>query len=188
VKIVLSLREDWLASMSEIEKRIPELFQVRLRLLPLTRDEAYRAITAPVERLGVRYEPALVDQLLSDLGGGDGNGADVMPPQLQLVCSALYDGLATGERVIRLAAYQRLGGARGVLQKYLDDELNRLGREDRALAHAILEELVTSQDTKAVKPAHELSRALAVAAALPAIGLRVCLRDARPGRDGRCAG
>ena len=158
VKVVLSLREDWLASVGEIETRIPDVFRTRMHLLPLARDQARQAITAPVERLEVRYEQALVEQLLDDLAGHERLG--VMPPQLQLVCSALYDGLAPGERRITLAAYERLGGTRGVLRRYLDDELARLGSAERVLAGAVLEELVTSQGTKAVKTGDELARAL----------------------------
>ena len=131
-----------------------------MRLLPLTREQAREAITAPVARLGVSYEPALVEHLLDDLAGGGEMG--VMPPQLQLVCSALYDGLEPDERRITLAPYKELGGARGVLQRYLDDELARLGRDEGALARAALEELVTSQGTKGVKTGQELAQALAV--------------------------
>jgi Cdc6-like AAA superfamily ATPase len=157
VKVVLSLREDWLAAVNEIEERIPEVFRTRMRLLPRTRAQAQEAITAPVERLGASYEPDLVRQLLDDLAT---DGEAVMPPQLQLVCSALYDGLGPDERRITMAAYQKLEGARGVLQQYLDDELGRLGRDEGALARATLEELVTSQGTKAVKSSEELALAL----------------------------
>jgi hypothetical protein len=165
VKVVLSLREDWLASVSEIEKRLPEVFRIKLRLLPLAPEQARLAITAPAEQLGVHYEPVLIERLLSDLVESSSPGADVMPPQLQLVCSALYDGLKPGEHLITLAAYERLGGARGVLQKYLDDELARLGKDEQALARDALEELVTSQRTKSVKTSGELAQALAVNAA-----------------------
>lgn len=162
VKVVLSLREDWLAWVQEIEKRIPEVFRTKMRLLPLTRNQARQAVTAPVKRLGVSYEPALVERLLEDLTLTDQGGMAVMPPQLQLVCGALYDGLGPDEQRITLAAYQQLGGARGVLQQYLEDELVRLASDERALARAALEELVTSQGTKAVKAPEELALALAV--------------------------
>jgi formylglycine-generating enzyme required for sulfatase activity len=145
----------------KIRQRIPEVFYVDMRLLPLTRDQARQAITLPVERLGASYELALVEQLLSDLSR---ESANVMPPQLQLVCSALYDGLKPGERLITLAAYDKLGGSRGVLQKYLDDELARLGKDEQALARDVLEELVTSQRTKSVKTGGELAQALGVSA------------------------
>jgi|GEM_PF-2456202 len=158
VKIVLSLREDWLASINELEQRIPEVFRTRMRLLPLTREQAREAITAPVGRLGVTYEPALVERLLDDLTGETA----IMPPQLQLVCSALYDGLPAGQTQIALAAYKALGGARGVLQAYLDAELARLPASEQALARDLLEELVTSERTKAVKTGADLALALGV--------------------------
>ncbi len=160
IKVVLSLREDWLAEVSEIEERIPEVFRTRMRLLPLSRDQARQAITAPVEQLGVSYQPALVEHLLDDLMGSE--GAAVMPPQLQLVCSALYDGLRPDERRITLSAYEQLGRVRGVLRKYLDEELARLGSDEQALARGALEELVTSRGTKAVKAGDELTTALVV--------------------------
>jgi hypothetical protein len=155
VKVILSLREDWLASVSEIEKRIPEVFRTRMRLLPLTRDQAHQAITVPVEQLKVSYEPDLIERLLDDLAG-----EGVMPPQLQLVCSKLYDARGTSKS-LTLKMYEELGQARGVLQAYLADELSALGR-DQALAHRLLEELITSQGTKAVRTADDLARALQV--------------------------
>ncbi|MCP4543143.1 MAG: SUMF1/EgtB/PvdO family nonheme iron enzyme [Chloroflexi bacterium] len=166
VKVVLSLREDWLASVNEIRKRIPGVFNVDMRLLPLTRDQARHTITMPVEQLGVSYEPALVERLLGDLSKGHGlpskapssssTGTTVMPPQLQLVCSALYDSLQTNERAITLAAYKQLDGVSGVLQKYLDTALAQLHSDEQKLARKVLEELVTSERTKAVKSSSEL--------------------------------
>lgn len=160
VKIVFSLREDWLAAMSEVEARIPSLFNVRMRLLPLSREQAREAITAPVARLGVEYEPALVDQLLDDLVGAQ--DAAVMPPQLQLVCSTLFETLEPGSRRITQEQYTRMGGSRGILRRYLEDELARLSVEERTLAYNLLGELVSSQGTKAVKTMDDLRIALAV--------------------------
>ncbi|MGB0385394.1 MAG: sister chromatid cohesion protein PDS5 [Ardenticatenaceae bacterium] len=160
VKVVFSLREDWLASMDEIERRIPDLSRsVRMRLLRLTRQQAHEAITAPAERLEISYEPALLERLLDDLEGSD---EEVMPPQLQLVCSALYDGRREHDRVLKVATYERLGGTKGVLRKYLEEKLARLEPAQQALARAILEELVTSERTKAVKRRGELALRLEV--------------------------
>ncbi len=160
VKVVLSLREDWLATVSELEQRIPEVFRTRMRLSPLTREQAHQAIIAPVEQLGVGYETTLVERLLNDLIGSE--GALVLPPQLQLVCSALYDNLGVGENLITLNSYIQLGGVRGVLQQYLEDELTRFERNQRKWSTGVLEELVTSQGTKAVKSADELAEMLGI--------------------------
>ncbi|MCP4536642.1 MAG: SUMF1/EgtB/PvdO family nonheme iron enzyme [Chloroflexi bacterium] len=194
VKVVLSLREDWLASVSEIEEHIPEVFRTKSRLLPLTRDQAHQAITAPVARLGTNYEPALIEQLLDDLTQGQGltskvrpshsgrTGTAVMPPQLQLVCSALYNSLEANEHTITLTAYGQLGGARGVLLKYLDDEIARFNGNEQTLARDALEELVTSERTKAVKTGSELALALGVdrAKLVPVLEKMVRARLLRP--------
>jgi HEAT repeat protein len=180
VKVVISLREDWLALISEIEKRIPEVFSHKIRLLPLVREQAHQAITGPVERLKISYEPGLVEQLLDDLA--DSEGIAVMPPQLQLVCSALYSELQPDEHLITLAAYQRLGGARKVLQQYLDDALAQLEKEEQVLARDLLEELVTSERTKKVETLTELHVALDVEPAIldPVLEKLVRARLLRP--------
>lgn len=180
VKVVVSLREDWLAALSEVEARIQTVFVEKMRLLPLTRAQAREAITAPAQQLGVHYEPALLDRLLADLitGGEDA----VQPPQLSLVCDALYRARPAGAAQITLDDYVRLGGVQGVLQAYLENELRRLPADERALAHALLEELVTSERTKSVQSVDDLARALGVtvAALAPTLEKLVQARLLRP--------
>ncbi len=157
VKVVLSLREDYLARISEIENRIPEIFRTKMRLLPLTREQAREAIVRPVEALGYAYAPDLVARLLDDL-----TREGVMPPQLQLVCSALFHhARREGRKTLTLADYEALGGAQGVLRGYLDEELHRLPTDEQTLARDMLEELVTSEGTKKVATLAELAVALA---------------------------
>jgi len=156
VKVVLSLREDYLASVSELEHRIPEVFHTRMRLLPLTREQARDAVVCPVEALGYTYEPSLVERLLDDL-----EREGVMPPHLQLVCNALFHRTrAEGRKTVTVADYEALGGVQGVLRGYLDEELRHLPAEEQALAHDLLEELVTSERTKKVETLTELRTAL----------------------------
>jgi hypothetical protein len=153
VKVVFSLREDWLASMSEFEARIPEINRTKMRLLPLSRTQARRAITGPAERVGMRFDPDLVDRLLTDLADERKQGADatVMPPQLQLVCDALYDHAGSGGRQrMTLADYEAMGGTHGVLDRYIQGALREHPGEDRDVAKEALKALVTSQMTKDV--------------------------------------
>lgn len=49
VKIIISLREDFLAQLDEISDRIPEILNQRFRLLPLGRVAATKALEAPAE-------------------------------------------------------------------------------------------------------------------------------------------
>lgn len=157
VKVVFSVREDHLARMGELETRLVEIFRVRFQLQPLAPAQARQTIVRPVRAMGKSYEPALVDRLLADL-----TDEGVMPPQLQLVCSTLYDGLPPDERQITLARYEELGGAAGILKTYLAGELTRLAGPERTLARGILKELTDSQGNKRVGTEEDLVRALGV--------------------------
>lgn len=157
VKIVFGLREDWLAAVSEIEERIPEVYRTKMRLFPLSRDQARRAITSPVAQLEMSYDPALVEQLLDDLVDDPVDGlmgrerATVMPPQLQLVCDALFEhACADGRQHITMADYEAIGQAQGILSRYIEAELQQYPGDERELAKRILMALVTSQATNAV--------------------------------------
>jgi hypothetical protein len=156
VKVVFSLREDWLASMSEIEERVPGIYRNKMRLLPLTRAQALQAMVAPVKPLGMSYEPALVERLFEELVGEyeetgiDEESATVMPPQLQLVCDALYERARAGNRKrITVADYEAVGGARDILGRYIEEGLREHPGEERDVAKGVLQALVTSQATRA---------------------------------------
>lgn len=152
VKIVLSLREDWLASLNELKERIPEVFYIGLRLLPLTREQAHQAITGPAGKLGVSYDTALVDRLLKDLMDEAVVGDDgfVDPPQLQLVCDAVYEhARANGRQRITLADYESVGGAEGILDRYIEAALHEHPGDEREVARNVLIALVTSHEMKA---------------------------------------
>ena len=155
IKLVFSLREDWLAAMSEIEGRVPEVSRIKKRLLPLSREQACRAITSPVQQREMGYDPALVERLLDDLADDqagkqiDREKAVVMPPQLQLVCDALYErACAEGRQNITLADYETVGQAQGILGRYLEQELGYFPPEERQIAKKVLTALVTSEATK----------------------------------------
>ena len=97
------------------------------------------------------YEGPLVEALLDDLAGTPGAAAlsgTVMPPQLQLVCDALYEQAgAQGRKRIQMADYNDLGRAQGVLTGYIEQALQKHPAQDRKVARDILAALVTSQAT-----------------------------------------
>lgn len=165
VKVVLTLREDWLAAVNEIRHRIPEIFNTDMRLLPLTQDQARLAISGPAERMGVQFEPALIDQLLADLAEDDNPTSEqlIMPPQLQLICTAVYDqARADGRRRITLADYENVGGGIGILDRFIENALQVHKEESRELAKRILMSLVTSHQTKGGRQPASLGAELGV--------------------------
>lgn len=83
VKVLISLREDYLGALEEFSAAIPGLFQERLRLAPLTEEAARDAITGPA-RIPPPFElePAALDLMIDELQGKSGI---IEPFQLQLL-------------------------------------------------------------------------------------------------------
>ena len=153
VRFVLSLREDFLARLSEFRDRLPTIFHNEFRLDPLNTETAREAIVEPAKMLGLDVEPALVDRLIADLVH---EGID--PPQLQIVCDTLFDKLETGENQLKLKSYLALGETRKILGNYMDRVLREMLPEQREPARAILKCLVTSENTKTVSRIADLVR------------------------------
>ncbi|MBX0330026.1 SUMF1/EgtB/PvdO family nonheme iron enzyme [Oscillochloris sp. ZM17-4] len=163
--VLLSIRSDYFADLTYFQTRLPGIYHNVYRLDPLTRSEAVAAITRPLDQLDPprRYAPALLDQLLVDL-----DHAGVEPPQLQIVCTRLFERIAPQEVEIGLAHYHTLGGAVGVLRDYLHAAIDRLGTR-RPLARTLLTALVSPEGTRQTCAIHELEEILGEQAPPPEI-------------------
>jgi len=143
---IVALRADYFGRLASVPSRLA-FFENQLYLNRLTRTEAREVIVRPIEPLGMTVEPQLVDRLLTDLDRGTGL---IQPPQIQLVCSALYEeAVATQRTTLTEAVYNRYAGDRqsgtaGILHDYLDTVLKSLPVEQRSTARQILEELIAS--------------------------------------------
>lgn len=161
LRLIIVIREDFLAELSGFKSEIPEIFHNEYRLLPLTKMQAHAAITQPVALLGITYEQELVERLLNDLYQ-DG----IEPPQLQIVCDRLYDAvLREGRTVISQEIYDSLGGSSSILREYFDIVLARFVGNRKELARRILKALITSYDTKMVSSAQDIAYNLGEATA-----------------------
>jgi hypothetical protein len=98
VKIIVSLREDFLANLEELSDRMPEILDQRFRLLPMARTAAARAIATPatLDHPGLSTKPftvdpeaeaAILDFLSPPFASPTGKAATAVEPfQLQLIC------------------------------------------------------------------------------------------------------
>ncbi|NDJ55078.1 MAG: ATP-binding protein, partial [Chloroflexi bacterium] len=86
VRWVFIVRKEWFGDLGTLRPQIENPFANEYLLRTFTEREAREIIIEPARRYGVTYEPGLVDALIEDLGEDE-----IAPPQLQLVCSTLYD-------------------------------------------------------------------------------------------------
>lgn len=103
VRVVLSLREDFLGWLEELSSRIPGVLDNRLRLLPLSRESAELALNEPsgIEDIRLATQPfqieesartAVLDFLEQDVRPPTYRASnDIEPFQLQLICQHIEE-------------------------------------------------------------------------------------------------
>ena len=151
IKMVFVIREDQLAEMSALKSVFPDIFVNEYRLLKLSPSQAARAMTEPSRRMNYIFEDALVTTVLADLSDED----SIDPPQLQIVCDALFD-FRNSSSLISLSSYQTLGGAAKILSEYLDRVIQRFDSSENEFAKSILLTLISDDNQRLVLPQNTL--------------------------------
>ncbi len=145
VKVIISIREDFLGQLEEMSQQIPEILSNRFRLLPLSRDQATQAIEEPAKVEGDKlhtkpfsYASDAVEEMLDFLCTHRVRNQEIIsdevdPNQLQLLCQHIENtvrlkqsGKPDGKVEVQK---EDLGGKPGmerVLQNFYDDQINRL--------------------------------------------------------------
>ncbi len=153
VKILLSLREEYLGTLQEISLAIPGLFQERVRLAPLNDEDARLAIVEPAARVAepgdepfktqpFEYTKTTLEEMLAFLRG---ESKIIEPFQLQLLCGDAEDKVAArAARSVKLEVNSDdLGGYVGmdqVLSRFYDSAITTLPTRARASARRLCEE------------------------------------------------
>ncbi|GEN09090.1 Serine/threonine protein kinase [Myxococcus fulvus] len=152
IRVVLSLRSDFLDRVSEDERFMAELSPGLFFLTAPQQDGLRDALVQPAEMAGYRFEsPAMVDQMLQHLETTPG-----ALPLLQFAATRLWEARDPGRRLLTQSAYQRMGGISGALATHADSVLAGLSSQERALARAVCLRLVTAERTRAIVSMEEL--------------------------------
>jgi DNA-binding winged helix-turn-helix (wHTH) protein len=153
LKVLFVIREDLFAEMSRFKKVFPEVFHHEYRLQRLDQAHAKLAITEPAKKVGCEVEEQLVQNILKDLS----DKVFIDPPQLQIVCDALYD-LKSSDLEISLESYDQLGGASQILSKYLERVIQRYHQGDMDMAKTILTNLISIDNQRLIVPITKLEK------------------------------
>lgn len=156
-KIVLSLREDFLAELWEVSEKIPALYDRKntYRLKRLARENARQTIVNTIKYVNYTIEEDLVEQLLDDFTQKD---EGIYPPYIQIVCHEIFKQhketyKKSDETPINLAIYKKfcseeLSGVEKIIAEYFEEILDGFSFEERTVIHEILAPMITYFYTK----------------------------------------
>jgi tetratricopeptide (TPR) repeat protein len=167
VKIIISIRENFLGQLEEISKNIPIILNHRFRLMPLTRQQAKQAIIEPsqlqheaIQADSFKFTPEAVDMILDFLCKQRERDEikisdEVEPFQLQILCRHLEEKSREKGKKIEgeiTIGKEDLSGEKGmqqVLQQFYEDQLKKLGSfVKRKRVRSLLEKGLISFDDR----------------------------------------
>ncbi|MFX0200917.1 MAG: hypothetical protein ACFFCW_32765, partial [Candidatus Hodarchaeota archaeon] len=146
VRVVFSLREDYLAQMDDFQGYLPDLFDNEYRLLPLSAYGTRRAVAQPLINTGIKYEQRLVASIVDQLSYQKFN-----PPLLQVICTEVYREASKREQEnleLRFEDLERVGGLEGIFRRYLNSFVLEVPKKNHLIARTILDALITQENTK----------------------------------------
>jgi hypothetical protein len=160
VKIILSLREDYLHRLLEF-KHLGNLEvinnnildkNIRYQLNNFSTEDAKAVIHRLTERSQLHLEPALIDALVQDLASDLG---EIRPIELQVVGAQLQD-----ERITTLAEYERYRPNK-LIERYIKELIKDCGPENERAALLVLYLLTDETQKRPFKTRAELASELA---------------------------
>jgi hypothetical protein len=179
VHVLLGVRDDSLADLDALKRRLPGLFGNVLRLDHLTRAAARSAIEGPLRAYaelggpevtagndlveGVLDEVAAgrIEQQLSGRGLVDEERRDrrVEAPYLQLVLERLWAvERERGSNELRASTLAELGGAERIVEEHLERALAGFDSGERDLVARLFNHLVTPSGSKIAHAVDDLAR------------------------------
>jgi hypothetical protein len=150
VRVLLSVREEFLAELSSFEDFMPGLFTNYYRLERPTVLQA-KSIILNTARIGGAAVSSNIDLLLDELrlikGTQATNSNVIDPPYLQIVCQRIWNEEQPGGSVKFLETYVR-GRAAAELERYTREKLERMGWRDRVMLSKVVTHLAGPHEAK----------------------------------------
>src|SRR5258706_9748595 len=136
-RVLITLREDYLAPLESLKKAMPSISQNRLRLAPMTGGEALVAVMQPGKGLVTEEVAEAIVRFVA--GGAELANAEVEPSLLSLICRELNDArIAQGRSEISL---DLLAGSHAtILTNFYE---RALAGQPEAVRHIIEDDLLT---------------------------------------------
>jgi len=158
INIVLVIREEYYANLTEFEPLIPELYRNRTRIESISKSAAKEIIIKPCKVCNIGIEEGLADKIIEQLVWQSG-GLELT--WLQIVMDKLYK-IATNRDpknpVIKHDDLTRLGRMGNVLSDFLDEQLQLMPNGEEG--EAVLKTMISTDGTKKQVTLDDISHTL----------------------------
>ena len=160
VKVILSLREDYLHYLLECD-RLPSMKiigndiltqNVRYPLGNFSRKDTRSIIERLTQRSSFHLDSDLIEQLVQDLASELG---EVRPIELQVVGAQLQT-----DQITTLTKYREFGTKQELVKRYLNEVVESCGTENQQAAELVLYLLTDEKGTRPLRTRAELERDL----------------------------
>ncbi|MBD2544872.1 WD40 domain-containing protein [Planktothricoides raciborskii] len=160
VKVILSLREDYLHYLLECDRLCPiETFNqdilnknIRYYLGNFSKKNSYNVINGLMERSQIKLTPELLDRLVDDLADQLG---EVRPIELQVVGAQLQ-----AQNIRTLAEYEQYGPKEKLVERFLEEVILDCGPKNQRAARLLLYFLTEENGIRPLKTLGELASEL----------------------------
>ena len=146
VKVIIGVRQDYLAHLSELEDTVEGLFDNRFWLRRMSRENAAGAVVQACQTCDVGIDDEVAKSVLQRL---DPSGQGIELPYLQVVMDRLYRQAVNTDSahpVITAQDVQQLGDIANILGSFLVEEVAKLPSPDAG--RQILKAFVTREGTR----------------------------------------
>ncbi len=152
VRVVVSMRSDFLDRVGEDPRFLDELTRGLVFLQPLGPPALREALVQPIAMRGYQLETReMVDEMIESLASTPG-----ALPLLQFAAAKLWEARDRQRKLLARASYDAMGGISGALATHADQVLASLAPAAQAHARAVLVRLVTVERTRAIVELREL--------------------------------
>ncbi len=166
IKIILSIREEYLGHLYEFEKAVPELLRKKSRVEAMNLDKV-RSVLLGIHqlkegqiRLEQGKEKELAEQIFDKIKGKD-KSLSIQLPYLQVFLDKLYlqtthDESRQADAILTLETLAKIGDIDNVLRDFLEEQANKIAQnlnQKAEIIWKILSPFVTLEGTK--EPMHE---------------------------------
>ena len=173
VKVIISIREEYLGYLYEFEREVPQLLRKKLRVEPMNLDKVKSVIKGVGEqsqsiiKLQPGEEDAIAEGVFDKIRGAE-KTLSIQLPYLQVFLDKLYlqitgDASRQQEAVFTLQGLKQMGDIGDVLRDFLDDQVFEIAQKLEKPTEdiwAVLSPFVTLEGTKEPLGASALYRDL----------------------------